>query len=93
MLKRLFYPYIHSKLNLDLTGLSVQVRVLSVDGTVLGQGVTACSPAEVGPGGSTTFQVRVFLADVSYKISNALEITPVSTQGIGTIRTVALQWE
>jgi len=84
---------VDSQLNLGLTGLSVSVRVLSADGTLLGSGVGACSPAEVGPGGSTTFQLRVFLADVSYTTSSSLEITPVSTQGTGTVRTVALQWE
>lgn len=84
---------VDSQLNLDLTGLSVSVRVLSAEGSLLGSGVSDCSPSEVGPGGSTTFQLRVFLADVSYTTSRSLEITPVSAQGTGTVRTVALQWE
>lgn len=84
---------VDSKLGLELTNLSVQIRVLAVDGSVSGTGVVACSPSTVLPGGSSTFQTNVSLPEAAYTSSATIEVTPICDQGTGTVRRVALQWE
>lgn len=83
---------VDSKLGLELTNLSVQIRVLGTGSTVLGSGVVPCTPATVAPSGSSTFQTRVSLLEASYTSSTSIEITPICDQGAGTVRSIALQW-
>ncbi|MBT4138305.1 MAG: hypothetical protein HOE48_10330 [Candidatus Latescibacteria bacterium] len=83
---------VDSRLGLELTNLSVQLRVLAADGSLLGSGTVACSPATVAPGGSSTFQTNVSLPEASYTSSSSIEVTPVCDQGTGTVRSVSLLW-
>ncbi|MGA1199480.1 MAG: hypothetical protein ACO36I_23530 [Candidatus Latescibacterota bacterium] len=83
---------VDSRLGLELTGLSVQIRVLAADATVLGTGTVTCTPATIAPLGSSTFQTRVSLPTAIYTDSAVIELTPICDQGTGTVRTVALQW-
>lgn len=83
---------VDSGLGLELTGLMVQIRVLAADATVLGSGAVACTPATIAPLGSCTFQTRVSLPTALYTDSAVIELTPVSDQGTGTVRSVSLKW-
>ncbi len=83
---------VDSRLGLELTGLSVQIRVLAADASVLGTGTVTCTPATIAPLGSSTFQTRVSLPTAIYTASAVIEFTPICDQGTGTVRSVSLQW-
>jgi hypothetical protein len=83
---------VDSQLGLELTNLSVQIRVLAADGALLGTGVAPCNPPSVAPSGSSTFQTRVSLLEAAYTSSSTLELTPICDQGTGTVRSISLLW-
>ncbi|MYC13687.1 MAG: hypothetical protein F4Y39_08165 [Gemmatimonadetes bacterium] len=81
-----------SQSGLELTGLKVRVRVLGENGTVLGMSEDVCTPAEIAPGGSCTFLSAVVLANVDFRDSQSIEITPACDQGTGTLRLIPVLW-
>ena len=84
---------IDSQSGLDLTGLKVRVRVLGENDTPLGMGEDLCTPAEIAPGGSCTFLSAVVLAaNVDFRDSRSIEITPGCNQGTGTLRLIPVTW-
>lgn len=83
---------IDSALNLELTGVAVQIRILGENNTVLGAGVVDGSPTTVAPLGSSSFETRLFIENASYTASRIVEITPLCDQGTGTVRSISLQW-
>ena len=83
---------VDSQSGLDLTGLKVSVRVLGENGTLLGMSEDVCTPAEIAPGGSCTFSSAVVLANVDFRDSQSIEITPACDQGTGTLRLIPVTW-
>ena len=84
---------IDSQSGLELTGLKVRVRVLGENDTPLGMGEDLCTPAEIAPGGSCTFLSAVVLAaNVDFRDSQSIEITPGCDQGTGTLRLIPVLW-
>ena len=83
---------VESQSGLALTDLKVLVRVLGANGAVLGSREEACNPRDIGPGGSCTFITGVALDSVDFRASRAIEITPESAQGVGTLRSIAVEW-
>ena len=81
-----------SQSGLELTGLKVRVRVLGENGTVLGMSEDVCTPADIAPGGSCTFLSAVVLANVNFRDSQSIEITPSCDQGTGTLRLIPVLW-
>ena len=81
-----------SQSGLGLTGLKVRVRVLGENGTLLGMSEDVCTPAEIAPGGSCTFLSAVVLANVDFRDSQSIEITPGCDQGTGTPRLIPVLW-
>lgn len=82
-----------SQSGLALTGLKVSVRVLDVNGVAIGTISATCSPETIAPLGSCTFVAVVSLAGNAYTDSRTVEITPVSDQGNGTVRVIAVNWQ
>lgn len=83
---------VDSQSGLELTGLKVRVRVLGENDTVLGMSEDVCTPAEIAPGGSCTFLSAVVLANVDFRDSQSIEITPGCDQGTGTQRLIPVLW-
>lgn len=83
---------VDSQSGLELTGLKVRVRVLGENGTPLGMSEDVCTPAEIAPGGSCTFLSAVVLANVDFRASQSIEITPGCDQGTGTLRLIPVTW-
>ena len=83
---------IDSQLGLPLTNLRVQVRVLGTNGALLGAREEACTPRDIGPGGSCTFVTGVVLDTLHFTASRSIEITPGSDQGTGTPRIIPVEW-
>jgi len=83
---------VDSQSGLELTGLKVRVRVLGENGTVLGMSEDVCTPADIAPGGSCTFLSAVVLANVNFRDSQSIEITPACDQGTGTLRLIPVLW-
>ena len=83
---------VDSQSGLELTGLKVRVRVLGENGTLLGMSEDVCTPAEIAPGGSCTFLSAVVLANVDFRDSQSIEITPACDQGTGTLRLIPVLW-
>ena len=83
---------VDSQSDLDLGGLKVLVRVLGENGTLLGTGEEACTPAIIAAGGSCTFEISVILDTEDYKTSQTIEITPGCNRGNGTLRLIPVNW-
>ncbi len=83
---------VDSESGLELTGLKVRVRVLGENDTVLGMSEDVCTPAEIAPGGSCTFLSAIVLANVDFRESQSIEITPGCDQGDGTLRLIPVTW-
>jgi len=83
---------VDSQSGLELTGLKVRVRVLGENDTVLGMSEDVCTPSEIAPGGSCTFLSAIVLANVDFRDSQSIEITPACDQGTGTPRLIPVLW-
>ena len=83
---------VDSQSGVALTGLKVAVRVLGENAAELGASETACTPAEIAPGGSCTFATSVALDTVDFRASQTIEITPKCDQGTGTRRSIPVVW-
>ena len=83
---------VDSQSGLELTGLKVRVRVLGENDTPLGTSEDVCTPSEIAPGGSCIFLSAVVLANVDFRDSQSIEITPGCDQGTGTLRLIPVTW-
>ena len=83
---------VDSQSGLGLTGLKVRVRVLGENGTLLGMSEDVCTPAEIAPGGSCTFSSAITLANVDFRDSQSIEMTPNCDQGTGTLLSIPVTW-